>query len=189
MASKLLLITVFILDLIAFVLAIAAEQRRNIAKIVQREDGNAYYNYCLYESDIATSYGVGALLFLMATQILLMVATRCFCCGKPLSPGGSRACAVFLFIICWVFFLIAEACLLAGSVKNAFHTKYGTIYDIHNPPSCEMVRKGTFAAGAAFIFFTSIVSQFYYINYASARDNFQPLGGGAAEAGARSESY
>ncbi|KAE9590646.1 hypothetical protein Lalb_Chr20g0109881 [Lupinus albus] len=123
----------------------------------------------------------------MVTQILIMVTSRCFCCGKPLSPGGSRACAVFLFLICWVFFLIAEACLLAGSVQNAIHTKYRTYYNLETPPSCEMVRKGTFAAGAAFIFFTAIISEFYYINYSSARDKFQPLGG--AEIGARSESY
>ncbi|CAL0310140.1 unnamed protein product [Lupinus luteus] len=187
MASKLFLITVFILDLIAFLLAVGAEQRRSTAKVVQQGDAHANYSYCLYDSDVATTYGVGALLLLLVTQILIMVASRCFCCGQALSPGGSRACAVFLFLICWVFFIIAEACLLAGSVKNAFHTKYRTIYDIHNPPSCEMVRKGTFAAGAAFILFTTIVSEFYYVNYARARDNFQPLGSG--EAGARSRSY
>ncbi|XP_028208509.1 uncharacterized protein LOC114391754 [Glycine soja] len=88
MASKLLLITVFVFDLIAFGLAVAAEQRKSI------------------------------------------LASRCFCCGKPLNPGGSRACAVVLFIICgtWVFFIIAEVCLLAGSVENAYHTKYMTIF-------------------------------------------------------------
>ncbi|KAF1881844.1 hypothetical protein Lal_00042559 [Lupinus albus] len=100
----------------------------------------------------------------MVTQILIMVASRCFCCGKPLNPGGSSACAVFLFLISWVFFLIAEACLLAGSCK--------TYYNLETPPSCEMVRKGTFAAGAASIFFTAIISQFYYINYSSSRDKF-----------------
>ncbi|KAA0045344.1 uncharacterized protein E6C27_scaffold316G001200 [Cucumis melo var. makuwa] len=35
------------------------------------------------------------------SQILIMVASRCFFCGKPLSPGGSRAWAVVLFITCW----------------------------------------------------------------------------------------
>ncbi|XP_058773772.1 uncharacterized protein LOC131647985 [Vicia villosa] len=181
MASKLLLIGVFVLDLIAFGLAVAAEQRRSTAKIVPDRDEN--YNYCVYDSDISTGYGVGAFLFLLVSQIIIMVASRCFCCGKPLKPGGSRACAVILFIICWVFFLIAEICLLAGSVENAYHTKYRTLF-VNDPPSCETVRKGVFAAGAAFIFFTSIISKFYYINYSSARESFQPyLGGGETGVG------
>ena len=69
------------------------------AKIVQ--DNEVNYNYCVYDSDIATGYGVGAFLFLMASQALIMVASRCFCCGKALNPSGSRAWAVTLFIICW----------------------------------------------------------------------------------------
>ncbi|KAI4322912.1 hypothetical protein L6164_022562 [Bauhinia variegata] len=176
MASKLLIITVFVFDLIAFGLAVAAEQRRSTAKIANDPEKN--YNYCVYDSDIATGYGVGAFLFLMISQVFIMVASRCFCCGKPLSPGGSRACAVILFVTCWVFFFIAEVCLLAGSVRNAYHTKYRTFWG-EDPPSCETVRKGVFAAGAAFTLFTAIVSEFFYINYSKARESFQPYGGEA----------
>ncbi|KAF1881843.1 hypothetical protein Lal_00042557 [Lupinus albus] len=32
------------------------------AKVVEEEEVDAYYSYCVYDSDIATSYGVGALL-------------------------------------------------------------------------------------------------------------------------------
>ncbi|KAJ8764660.1 hypothetical protein K2173_007747 [Erythroxylum novogranatense] len=175
MASKLLLIIVFIFDLIAFGLAIAAEQRRSTATVKQDTDKN--YNFCVYDSDIATGYGVGAFFFLMTGQILIMTASRCFCCGKPLSPGGSRAWAVILFIISWVVFFIAEVCLLAGSVRNAYHTKYTTFFGVQNPPHCQTVRKGVFAAGAAFTLFTSIVSPFYYVCYSKARDSFQPYSG------------
>ncbi|TKY66550.1 hypothetical protein E2542_SST09426 [Spatholobus suberectus] len=125
---------------------------------------------------ISTGLGVGAFLFLLASQVLIMVASSCFCCGKPLNPGGSRALAVVLFIICWVFFFIAEVCLLAGSVRNAYHTKYRTVFT-EIPPSCQKIRKGVFAAGAAFVLFTGIVSEFYYINLSRARDRFQPYGG------------
>ncbi|KAL1346167.1 hypothetical protein HN51_019887 [Arachis hypogaea] len=184
MASKLVLIIVFVFDLIAFGLAVAAEQRRSTARVVQDKEVN--YNYCVYDSDIATGYGVGAFLFLMVSQVLIMVASRCFCCGKALTPSGSRACAIILFIICWVFFFIAEVCLLAGSVENAYHTKYRTLF-VENPPSCETVRKGVFAAGAAFTFFTAIVSEFYYINYSSARDKFNSYPG--AEAGVGMGTY
>ena len=64
-------------------------------------DTEINYNYCVYDSDISTGLGIGAFLFLMASQVLIMVASRCFCCGKPLNPGGSRALAVVLFIVCW----------------------------------------------------------------------------------------
>ncbi|XVF78181.1 hypothetical protein PTKIN_Ptkin14bG0109200 [Pterospermum kingtungense] len=168
MASKLLLIAVFVLDLIAFGLAVASEQRKSIAKVVQ--DSELNYNYCVYDSDIATGYGVGAFLFLMASQALIMVASRCFCCGKALNPKDSRAWAVILFIVCWLFFLIAEICLLAGSVRNSYHTKYRTIFG-QDPPSCGTVRKGVFGAGAAFIFLNAVVNKLYYIYYSSAGDN------------------
>ena len=68
-------------------------------------------------------------------------------------------------------------CLLAGSVRNAYHTKYRTIFS-EDPPSCQTVRKGVFAAGAVFILLTGIVSDFYYINYSRARESFHPYGGG-----------
>lgn len=70
-------------------------------------------------------------------------------------------------------FIIAEVCLLAGSVRNAYHTKYRTAFSA-NPPSCETLRKGVFGAGAAFIVFTGIVSELYYVYYTKANDGFQP---------------
>ncbi|KAJ9567852.1 hypothetical protein OSB04_003818 [Centaurea solstitialis] len=180
MASKLVMIVVSILDLIAFGLAVAAEQRRSTADV--KQDPEKDYNFCVYDSDISTSYGVGAFFLLLASQILIMVASRCFCCGKALNPTGSRACAVILFIFCWITFIIAEACLLAGSVRNAYHTKYRTIFG-EDYPSCETVRKGVFAAGAAFVFLCSIVSQFYYASYSKARGGFQQPYGGEANVG------
>ncbi|CAI0438989.1 unnamed protein product [Linum tenue] len=71
-----------------------------------------------------------------------------------------------------LFFLVAEACLLAGSVRNAYHTKYSA-----DPPTCQTLRKGVFAAGAAFTLFTAIVSEFYYVSYSKAR------GGGSNQYG------
>ncbi|XP_059671145.1 uncharacterized protein LOC132316687 [Cornus florida] len=167
MASTLLLVLVFIFDLIAFALAIAAEQRRSTANI----STDANNSYCIYDSDIATGLGVGSLLFLLASQLLIMVASRCLCCGKGLRPGGPRAWAIVLFITCWVTFLIAEACLLAGSVRNAYHTKYRSLLT-DEPPSCETLRKGVFGAGAAFIVFTGIVSELYYVSYSKANNGF-----------------
>ncbi|KAL8103830.1 hypothetical protein AgCh_028141 [Apium graveolens] len=163
MASTLLLVIVFLLDLIAFALAVVAEQRRASAKVIN--DGTD--SYCSYESDIATGMGVGSLLFLLASQLLIMIASRCLCCGRALKPGKSRA---------WLTFLIAEVCLLAGSVRNAYHTKYRTSIVV-DPPSCETLRKGVFAAGAAFIVFTGILSELYYVSFSKANDGFLPTNG------------
>ncbi|GAV64585.1 DUF1218 domain-containing protein [Cephalotus follicularis] len=169
MASTVLILVVFVLDLIAFALAVAAEQRRSTAKLTT--EGNS--TYCVYDSDIATSLGVGSLLVLLVSQLLIMVVSRCLCCGKALRPSGPRAWAIILFITCWVLFFIAEVCLLAGSVRNAYHTKYRSY--LNNPPSCSVLRKGVFGAGAAFIVFTGIASELYYVSYSKAND--QPLTG------------
>lgn len=75
-----------------------------------------------------------------------------------------------------ITFLIAEICLLAGSVRNAYHTKYRTIFS-EDPPSCETLRKGVFGAGASFIFFTAILSELYYFCYSKARESFPAYGG------------
>ncbi|PKU65690.1 uncharacterized protein LOC110106064 [Dendrobium catenatum] len=167
MASKLVIAIVFIFDIIAFGLAVAAEQRRSKAQVVPDSEKN--YTYCVYDSDIATGFGVGALLFLLASQILVMAASKCFCCGPALRPSGSRSCALILFLISWVAFLIAESCLLAGSVQNAYHTRYRGIFS-EDPPSCQTLRKGVFGAGAAFVLFTGILTEFYYISYAKSKD-------------------
>ncbi|XP_073058661.1 uncharacterized protein [Primulina eburnea] len=169
MASTLVLVVVFVLDLIAFALAVAAEQRRSSAKI----ETNANSKYCVYDSDIATGFGVGSLLLLMASQVLIMAISRCLCCGRALRPSRSRAQAIAFFIICWVTFFIAEVCLLAGSVRNAYHTKYRTLLS-DNPPSCETLRKGVFGAGAAFIIFTGIFSELFYVSYSKANDGSLP---------------
>lgn len=65
-------------------------------------------------------------------------------------------------------FLVAELCLLAASVRNAYHTRYLTVFG-NGPPSCETVRKGVFAAGAAFVFFTAALAELHYAFYAKAR--------------------
>ena len=155
-------------DLIAFGLAVAAEQRRATATVIKDTGTNT--SYCQYESDISTGLGVGSLLFLLASQLLIMAASKCLCCGKALRPGGSRVWAIVLFITCWVMFFIAEVCLLAGSVRNAYHTKYRAQLS-DSPPSCEMLRKGVFGAGAAFIVFTGIVSELYYVCFSKANDS------------------
>ncbi|KAL4357813.1 hypothetical protein AHAS_Ahas09G0224200 [Arachis hypogaea] len=91
-----------------------------------------------------------------------MIVTRCLCCGKAMRPSGSRSWAICLFITSWVMFIIAAECLLTGSVRNAYHTKYRDLLK-QSAPSCETMRKGVFGVGAAFIVLTCIASEIYYI--------------------------
>ncbi|KAJ4742008.1 fiber (DUF1218) [Rhynchospora pubera] len=167
MASKFFVVGVALLDLLAFILAIVAEQRRSKATVQQ--DPNNGDLYCSYDADVSTSYGIVALVFLLLSQAIIMVLSRCFCCGRPLPPGKHRAWSGICFIACWITFVIAEICLLAASVRNARHTKY---FVQDGQLSCETLRKGVFAAAAAFIFFTAILSELHYLLYSKAKDNF-----------------
>lgn len=92
---------------------------------------------------------------------------------STLETFGSNPVIISWLLSCRVFFFIAETCLLAGSVTNAYHTKYSTLIS-NNPPSCETLRKGVFGAGAAFIIFTGIVSELYYVSYSRANEAIVP---------------
>lgn len=62
---------------------------------------NGNITYCVYDSDIATGYGVGAFLFLFSSQSLLMSVTKCMCFGRPLAPGSNRAWSIIYFASSW----------------------------------------------------------------------------------------
>ncbi|KAJ8510424.1 hypothetical protein OPV22_000858 [Ensete ventricosum] len=162
--STLVHILAVALCLTAFGFAIAAERRRSTGTIVTDITNSTY---CVYDSDVATGYGVGAFLFLMSSQSLLMGVTKCMCFGKPLAPGGNRAWSIIYFSSSWLTFLIAEACLIAGATKNAYHTKYRHMVYAQNW-TCESLRKGVFIAGAVFVVFTMILNVYYYMYVAKA---------------------
>ncbi|GLT63758.1 hypothetical protein SLA2020_362970 [Shorea laevis] len=62
-----------------------------------------------------------------------------------------------------------RSCLLAGSVRNAYHAKYrGILSD--QQMSCQVLRKGVFDAAAAFVVLTDIVSELYHVSYSKAND-------------------
>ncbi|KAG5391877.1 hypothetical protein IGI04_021840, partial [Brassica rapa subsp. trilocularis] len=164
--STLVFVLVIALCLVAFGFSIAAERRRSIVhrsslsgKSIQDPITNA--TYCVYSSDVATGYGVGAFLFLLSSESLLMGVTKCMCFGRPLSPGSDRAWSIIYFISSWMTFLVAEACLIAGATKNAYHTKYLSAQAF----SCESLRKGIFIAGAVFTVATMILNVYYYFHF------------------------
>ncbi|WCJ24472.1 hypothetical protein M5689_006431 [Euphorbia peplus] len=148
------------LHLLAFVLAIGAERRRSHAKVMP--DVYDDWTYCVYTTDASTVYGLSAFGLLLVSQLLLNGVTRCLCCGKGLVTGScSTTLAIFFFILSWVSFLGAEACLLGGSARNAYHTKYRQIFG-GDDLSCATLRKGVFAAGAALTLVSLLGSILYY---------------------------
>ncbi|XP_058001440.1 uncharacterized protein LOC110657000 isoform X1 [Hevea brasiliensis] len=157
MASIVLFIVVFVLDFIAFALALQAEQMRSTAKVMQ--DSTLSYNYCVYDSDIATSLGITAFVLLLVSQVLTMRASSFFLCFRKAPKHGG--CRLVLSIICLSTFLAAEGCLLVGSVKNIQHTKYRTIF--YEDPNCQTLRKGVFEAGAALTLLASLLSKMNYV--------------------------
>lgn len=160
-SSLLVHILVIALCLTAFGFAIAAERRRSTGSIVT---DNYNSTFCVYDSDISTGYGVGAFLFLLSGQSLLMGVTKCMCFGQPLAPGGSRAWSIIYFASSWITFIIAESCLIAGATKNAYHTKYRhMIYA--GSWTCDSLRKGVFISGAVFVMFTMILNVYFYMYY------------------------
>ncbi|CAN6549505.1 unnamed protein product [Malus baccata var. baccata] len=147
------------LHLIAFIFAVGAERRRSTAKIVPDEYDER--TYCVYGTDASTVYGLAACGLLLVSQAVINGVTRCLCCGKGLVTGSSTTWTVFFFVFSWTTFLGAEACLLAGSAKNAYHTKYRGIFNADDL-SCSTLRKGVFAAGAALTLLSLAGSSLYY---------------------------
>ncbi|KAL8137577.1 hypothetical protein V2J09_003578 [Rumex salicifolius] len=182
------------LHLIAFVFAVGAERRRSTGHAVP--DQYDERTYCVYGSDASTLYGLAAFGLLLISHTLINGVTKCFCFGKGLI-GGSTSCAVFFFIFSWlviflpllklspgscifmsslllknisenkVTFLGAESCLLAGSARNAYHTKYRGVFG-GDTISCATLRKGVFAAGAALTLLSMIGSTLYYWTHTKA---------------------
>ncbi|KAK4779482.1 hypothetical protein SAY87_015588 [Trapa incisa] len=164
-ASTLVYILVVVLSLVAFGFSIAAERRRSVGTLYEDKKRNA--TYCIYNSDVATGYGVGGFLFLLSSESLLMAVTKCMCFGRHLSPGGNRAWSIIYFASSWATFLVAEACLIAGATKNAYHTQYRGVIYAQNL-SCQTLRKGVFIAGAVFVLATMILNIYYYMYFTKA---------------------
>ncbi|KAF9677373.1 hypothetical protein SADUNF_Sadunf08G0100900 [Salix dunnii] len=161
MAASISILAVIIsLNLVAFVLAIGAESRRSTAKVVA--DQYDERTYCVYDTDASTVYGLSAFGLLLISQMIVNGVTRCLCFGKGLVTGScSTTSAIIFFILSWLSFLGAEACLLAGSARNAYHTKYRGFFHQHDL-SCATLRRGVFAAGAALTLLSLIGSVLYY---------------------------
>ncbi|KAK3189340.1 hypothetical protein Dsin_028901 [Dipteronia sinensis] len=154
------------LHLIAFVFAVGAERRRSIAKVVPDQYDDQ--TYCVYTTDASLVYGLTAFGLLLISQAVVNGVTRCLCFGKGLVTGSSSTtCAIFFFVVSWISFLGAEACLLAGSARNAYHTKYRGIFG-EDYLSCATLRKGVFAAAAALTLLSLAATILYYWAHARA---------------------
>ncbi|KAJ1294987.1 hypothetical protein BS78_01G188600 [Paspalum vaginatum] len=100
------LAAILLVDLAAFGLAIGAVQSRPSARL--ETDARQEWTYCVYRPDAATALGGSALALLLVGQAVAAVASRCFCCGAALRPGGARACALVLYLSSWYKFCPAD---------------------------------------------------------------------------------
>ncbi|XP_040995588.1 uncharacterized protein LOC121241812 [Juglans microcarpa x Juglans regia] len=164
--SPLVYILLVVLSVLAFGFAFAAKGRTCTGRLV--EDPRTDTTYCLYDPDVATFYGAAAFVFLLCSQSLLMSVTKCMCIGRP-SPttGCKRAWPSIYLVSSWVTFLVAEACLIAGAVRNAYHTKYWSMISVQDL-SCLTLRQGAFFAGAVFVVATMINNVYYYLYFTKA---------------------
>ncbi|GAB2280035.1 hypothetical protein Dimus_014673 [Dionaea muscipula] len=153
------------LHLLAFLLAVGAERRRSTAKVVPDEYDER--TYCVYGTDASTAYGLAAFGLLLISQTILNAATKCLCFGKGLSGRASTTSAVFFFVFSWVTLLGAESCLLAGSARNAYHTKYRGFFG-GDGITCATLRKGVFAAASALTLLSMVGSILYYWSHLKA---------------------
>ncbi|KAK9091775.1 hypothetical protein Sjap_024952 [Stephania japonica] len=151
-----ILAVVTCLHLIAFVLAVGAERRRSTGKVVP--DQYDERTFCAYDTDVSTAYGLTAFGLLLISHAVVNGVTRCLCFARALYRA---LLPTFLFLFSWIVFLGAEACLLAGSARNAYHTKYRGWFGIQDF-SCATLRKGVFAAGAAMTLISMVASILYY---------------------------
>ncbi|RWW41384.1 hypothetical protein BHE74_00053131, partial [Ensete ventricosum] len=65
-------------------------------------DSDKTYEFCVYDCDIATGYGVDAILFLLLGQVILTVDTKCFRWGHCLDPGAFHlilSCVFAAFVL------------------------------------------------------------------------------------------
>ncbi|KAJ4961190.1 hypothetical protein NE237_021100 [Protea cynaroides] len=160
------LAVVISLHLIAFVFAVGAERRRSTGKVEPDEYDER--TFCVYDTDAASVYGLSAFVLLLISQVFLHgIITKCLCFGRGLMGGTSTTLAIVFFIVSWVSYLTAEACLVAGSARNAYHTKYRGYLGAQDL-SCATLRKGVFAAGAALTLVSMVGSILYYWAYAKA---------------------
>ncbi|KAG1330670.1 putative Non-specific lipid-transfer protein 2 [Cocos nucifera] len=178
---------ILFIDLFAFVLAVGAEMRRNTGRVVPDEYDER--TYCQYDSDASTAYGLGAVGMLLVTQAVVSGVTRCLCFGRGLTPGNPGplvdCSSIWGYVLMlgwfhaiaeignakmhlWLSFVVAEACLVAGSARNAYHTKYLGYHAKHDLTSCAALRKGVFAAAAALVLLSMVMSLLFYWSYSRA---------------------
>ena len=114
-------------------------------------DERKEFTYCAYRPDAATALGGVALALLLVGQAVAAFASRCFCCGAALRPGGARACALVLFLSSWYYYYFpADPNLL--SPARARHLDFPREADTEGP------RADSFCFGGAFggLFISSV---------------------------------
>ncbi|WVZ59469.1 hypothetical protein U9M48_009603 [Paspalum notatum var. saurae] len=130
--STAVLAAILLVDLAAFGLAIGAAQSRPSASV--ETDARQEWTYCVYHPDAATTLGGSALALLLVGQAVAAVASRCFCGGPALRPGGARACALVLYLSSCLY---SSLCSFLTGYAEWVRMDYGDeVIDVKYPHFC-----------------------------------------------------
>lgn len=100
-------------------------------------------------------------------RIVMVISVLCSITHVNKKNTFSTLFYIFVAHVCRITFAVAEACLIAGATKNAYHTKYRDMVYAGNW-TCQTLRKGVFIAGAVFVVFTMILDVYFYMYYSKA---------------------
>ncbi|KAG8487180.1 hypothetical protein CXB51_020822 [Gossypium anomalum] len=145
---------VALLGMISAGAGFAAEVTRVKASQVKLDS----FRQCSYPQSPALVFSIISAATILMAQIIINVATGCFCCiRRTAEPHLTKAFC--FYIISWITFIIGMGLLLAGAALNDKHdeviVKNGGYY-------CYVIKPGVFATGAVFAAVSSIFGVFYY---------------------------
>ncbi|CAM6086413.1 unnamed protein product [Calypogeia fissa] len=187
--SWIAIVATFLLEIIAFGLGLGALAQHNkgywvdeLLKTNSTTDVSSTVRsgHCGNMHSVA-ALGAGAVLLLILGHAVVTLVTGCFCCGSGETRGRARACAIFAFIMAWICFLLAGACLIAGvSVRETRLASIGKIAgkiiqkdgNFYFSYHCQAIRENILAAGVAFTALTLILDLTYYLAHSKARHNW-----------------
>ncbi|TYH07832.1 hypothetical protein ES288_A08G266000v1 [Gossypium darwinii] len=116
------------------------------------------FRQCSYPQSPALVFSIISAATILMAQIIINVATGCFCCiRRTAEPHLTKAFC--FYIILWITFIIGTGLLLAGAALNDRHdeviVKNGGYY-------CYVIKPGVFATGVVLAAVSSIFGVFYY---------------------------
>ncbi|KMT15989.1 hypothetical protein BVRB_3g051720 [Beta vulgaris subsp. vulgaris] len=151
-----------IIALVLGVIAVALSFLAYSQRIKAEDVGSKKNGVCVYPSSRAYALGMVAAMFLLGEQIIISVATNCFCCCGPRFPSTCTAItSIILFVCSWITFVIAYI----GLIYTAMHNKSSYLakaYSGNNGNFCKLEKDNLFLGAAIWCIITIILGLISY---------------------------